>query len=181
MQDSPVHDSSPPIVVMGVSGSGKTTLGKLIAARIGAVFLEADEFHSPESIAKMSAGVPLTDDDRWPWLDRLAEALAAHRAPVVLACSALKKAYRDRLRHRLGAVVFVHPDGDAGVIHARMKARTDHYMPPSLLDSQIATLEDPAVEPQTFKVPIDDDPAAIVDALFDRPEFNSALRLSATA
>jgi gluconokinase len=158
-------------VVMGVSGSGKTTLGRLLAARLDARFLEADEFHAPESIEKMSAGIPLTDDDRWPWLERLADEVSAEPGPTVVACSSLKRTYRDLLRRRLGEVRFVHPQGDPAIILARMAARTDHYMPPSLLKSQIATLEDPAGEPLVFPVPITGDPAAIVDKLVADPAF----------
>lgn len=159
------------IVVMGVSGSGKTTLGRLLATMLDARFFEADEFHAPESIAKMSAGIALTDEDRWPWLERLAEAVAAEARPAVVACSALKRSYRDLLRQRLGAVRFVHPHGDPKIILARMAARTDHYMPPELLKSQIATLEDPAGEPLVFEVPITGVPAAIVAALLADPAF----------
>lgn len=159
------------IVVMGVSGSGKTTLGRLLAAKLDARFFEADEFHAPESIAKMSAGIALTDEDRWPWLERLARAVGAEPGPAVVACSSLKRTYRDLLRRRLGDVRFVHPHGDPAVILARMRARTDHYMPPELLKSQIATLEDPAGEPLVFPVPITGDPERIVDKLLADPHF----------
>jgi len=177
-----MHNDNPPVVVvMGVSGSGKTTLGKLIAARLGAQFLEADDYHAPESIAKMSAGIPLTDDDRWPWLDRLGAAALAQHGPVVMACSALRKAYRDRLRDGLGRVIFVEPHGDPEIIRARMRARTDHYMPASLLDSQIDALESPVGEPLSWRVPIDDAPDAIVDTLFANPEFRAAVGAAGNA
>lgn len=132
------------LVVMGVSGSGKSTVAKGIATAAGLRFAEADEFHSAENIAMMRVGVPLGDADRWPWLRDLAAWLAdrsAEGVSTVLACSALKRSYRDVLRQGQRAVEFVHLDGPAEVIRARMSGRTGHYMPAGLLDSQIATLE----------------------------------------
>lgn len=132
-------------IVMGVCGCGKTTVGRAVADALGWVFLDADEFHPPANVAKMSAGVPLTDDDRWPWLDRLREemaAIAARGEHVVLACSALKHAYRQRLRPAHG-VRFVYLKGDRDTIAARLALREGHYMPPSLLDSQFSILEEP--------------------------------------
>ncbi|QOR70979.1 gluconokinase [Ruania alkalisoli] len=131
------------IVVMGVSGNGKSTIGAALADHLGAVFLEGDEFHPEANVAKMSAGTPLTDDDRWPWLDVLAAEIARRAAAgerTVLACSALRRAYRDRLRAGLPDLFFVHPVADYDTIHARMQAR-DHFMPPALLTSQFDTLE----------------------------------------
>lgn len=133
------------VIVMGVSGSGKSTLGAALARELDCPFLEADDFHAPESVAKMSAGIPLTDDDRWPWLDRLGAAIdgeVAGHGIAVATCSALKKAYRDRLRGSIRAPVgFVLPDVAPEELLRRMEARTHHYMPPSLLTSQLATLE----------------------------------------
>lgn len=135
------------VLVMGVSGSGKSTIGRMLADALGAEFLEADSFHSPENVAKMSGGVPLEDADRWPWLDAIGSAIAGLRQagkPVVLACSALKEAYRRRLFDRAGEtarVVFL--SGGADLIAARMGRRQGHYMPPALLPSQLATLEPP--------------------------------------
>ncbi|QOC91787.1 gluconokinase [Micromonospora craniellae] len=132
------------IVVMGVSGAGKTTVAQGVAALTGLVFAEADEFHSESNVARMSAGVPLDDDARWPWLRALAGWMAErHRAGVstVLACSALKRSYRDVLRQGPPSVDFVHLDGPTETIRQRMSLRAGHYMPASLLDSQTATLE----------------------------------------
>jgi gluconokinase len=134
------------LIVMGVTGSGKSTMGEALAQRLGWRFLDADDFHPEANVAKMAAGIPLTDDDRWPWLDRLAAILReADRAgtSVVLACSALRQAYRDRLAGA-GAVCFVHLAGDQATIAARLATRTHRYMPATLLASQFATLEPPA-------------------------------------
>ena len=131
---------------MGVSGSGKTTIGRVLADELGWTFLDADDFHPPASVAKMAAGMALSDEDRWPWLDRLADELRAldeRRSNVVLACSALKQEYRDRLK-RAGELRWAYLKGDAATIEPRLATRHDHYMPASLLASQIATLEEPA-------------------------------------
>ena len=130
------------VVVMGVSGCGKSSIGSALGKRMGLPFFEGDTLHSAASIEKMRSGTPLTDDDRWPWLDRVAETLA--RAPAIVSCSALKRIYRDRIRSGTGAPVqFVHLTGDRDLIAARVAARCDHYMPPTLLDSQFAALEFP--------------------------------------
>ncbi|MFO1414370.1 MAG: gluconokinase [Burkholderiales bacterium] len=133
------------LVVMGVSGCGKSTVGQALAEAVGWPFLDADDFHPPANIAKMAAGQPLVDDDRWPWLDRIADELRtilARGGHAVLACSALREVYRERLR-RAGDVRFVFLQGDRDTIAARLAARTHVYMPPSLLPSQFATLEPP--------------------------------------
>jgi gluconokinase len=130
------------VVVMGVSGSGKSTVGALLARRLGADFLDADEFHPPENVAKMAAGVPLTDADRKPWLERL-NAELRQRKNAVLACSALKESYRRTLAQGIDCR-FVHLRGTIELIRARMRARSHRYMPASLLESQFATLEPPA-------------------------------------
>lgn len=135
------------IVVMGVAGAGKSTVGARLAERLGAAFIEGDRFHLPASIDKMAAGIPLTDDDRWPWLEAVGREiarLAADGRPVVCACSALKRAYRDRLRGSAGLLLaFVYLDGTRDLIAGRMAARTGHFFAPSLLDSQFAALEPP--------------------------------------
>jgi gluconokinase len=134
------------IVVMGVSGSGKTTLGRALARELGAEFLEGDRFHPASNVAKMSRGEPLTDADRWPWLDRLAAEFARVRKSgrnAVLACSALKRAYRDRLRKGAPELSLLFLKGDKALIGERLRARTRHFMPPGLLDSQFASLEEP--------------------------------------
>ncbi|NYZ16825.1 gluconokinase [Azospirillum sp. RWY-5-1] len=136
------------VLVMGVSGSGKSTVGLRLAERLDATFLEADEFHPPANIAKMAGGVALTDEDRWPWLDALADGIRQAREggrTVVVACSALKQVYRDRLlAGQDGDAHIVHLAGEPTLIAERMAARSDHFMPPSLLATQIATLESPA-------------------------------------
>ena len=133
------------VVVMGVSGTGKSVIGAGVAEALGVPLTEGDEHHPRANVDKMSSGVPLTDEDRWPWLDILAELLAEdHRAgrTSVLACSALRRVYRDRLRGDLpeDAVFFIHLQGSRGLLEERMSAR-EHFMPVSMLDSQFATLE----------------------------------------
>ena len=133
------------VVLVGVCGCGKTTIGEALAADLGWRFLDADQFHPDANVAKMAAGTPLTDEDRWPWLDGIARELKtilAGGGHAILACSALKAAYRDRLR-AAGDVRFVHLAGDFDTIAARLAARQHRYMPASLLASQFATLEPP--------------------------------------
>ena len=134
------------VVLMGVCGSGKTRVGRALAESLGWPFYDADDYHPPANVAKMAGGVPLTDDDRWPWLDRIVEELAhagADDGNAVLACSALRQIYRDRLA-RAGNVRFVFLKGDLATIAARLATRSHKYMPASLLPSQLATLEEPA-------------------------------------
>ncbi|MFF3847590.1 gluconokinase [Streptomyces sp. NPDC002328] len=148
------------VVVMGVAGTGKTTIGPLLAARLGAPYAEGDDFHPPANIAKMSAGTPLDDDDRWPWLDAIG--VWAHgRAGLggVVSCSALKRSYRDRLRAAAPDVVFVHLAGDRTLIEDRMSHRQGHFMPTALLDSQFATLQ-----------PLDADEAGVAVDVSGTPE-----------
>src|SRR5213078_3447277 len=135
------------VVVMGVSGAGKTTVGSALAARLGWAFLDADEFHPPENVAKMAAAIPLTDTDRWPWLDRLnseLRAIESRGGDAVLACSALKETYRSRLMKDIAQSRLVHLRGSIEFIRARMAARKHKYMPAALLESQFETLEPPA-------------------------------------
>jgi gluconokinase len=134
------------VVVMGVAGCGKSTVGPLVAAALGGEFAEGDQFHPPENVAKMSRGEPLTDADRLPWLEKMAEAIRAWRAqarPTVLACSALRQRYRDILSGGDGNVRFVYLRGSETTIGARLSARRGHFMPPTLLKSQFETLEEP--------------------------------------
>ncbi len=136
-------------VVMGVAGSGKSTIGRALADELGAEFLEGDKFHPAANIAKMSRGEPLTDADRWPWLDRLADELARARSggrSAVLASSALKRAYRDCLRRGVPDLRLVYLKGDKTVIGERLRARKNHFMPAGLLDSQFAALEEPGAD-----------------------------------
>jgi gluconokinase len=134
-------------IVMGVSGSGKSWVTRLLAEATGGEWLDADDFHTPEKKAKMSAGIPLTDDDRWPWLDLLNAQLRGRvggSRAVFLACSALKQTYRDRLVAGLPRARFVYLKGSFELIRSRLALRKNHFMPASLLESQFATLEEPA-------------------------------------
>ena len=149
------------VVIMGVSGWGKSSVGAGLAARLGLNYRDGDDLHPPENVAKMRAGMPLTDADRWPWLDRVGQVLLAE-APVIVGCSALKRAYRDRIRTAAGGpVTFVHLAGSQEVIAARMALRQGHYMPLSLLDSQFAALEPPTAE-EAITVSIDQPLEALV-------------------
>jgi gluconokinase len=145
------------ILVMGVCGCGKSTVGQQLARELGAAFIEGDAFHSPANVAKMAAGTPLSDEDREGWLQCLAAQLAQVHAEgrgVVLACSALKRRYRDTLRSGAPALRIVHLQGARALLAARMVARTDHYMPPTLLDSQLATLEAPQANERAIAIDI---------------------------
>jgi gluconokinase len=140
------------LVVMGVSGCGKSTFSKALSDEFGLILVDGDDLHSPASVAKMQAGIALDDGDRWPWLDRIAMNLASsvHTAPnqngKVIACSALKRAYRDRIRGSVSRVTFIFLDGSSELIRKRMSLRTGHFMQPDLLDSQLHALERPAVD-----------------------------------
>ncbi len=159
------------IVMMGVSGAGKTTVGAALARLLDAEFLEGDRFHPVANIGKMSRGEPLDDDDRAPWLDRLGDELARRHAQgtsVVLACSALKRAYRDRLRRRCPTLRLVYLKGERSLIRARLAGRAGHFMAPMLLDSQFAALEDPGVDENPIIVEVSADPASLVAAIAGR-------------
>lgn len=134
------------VVVMGVSGSGKTTVGRLLATRLGWTFLEGDEFHPAANVDKMSTGVSLDDDDRWPWLERIRSAIevcSRDGRQAVVACSALRARYREFLAAGRNDIRFVYLKGDRHTIRERMNARRDHYMKVDMLDSQLASLEEP--------------------------------------
>lgn len=152
------------IVIMGVSGCGKSSVGAALSDRLGISYRDGDDLHPAENVDKMRAGVPLTDADRWPWLDRVAEVLAAE-APVIVGCSALRRAYRDRIRAGAGGPVqFVHLSGSRDLIAGRMAARAGHYMPLSLLDSQFAVLEPPGPD-EAVTVEIGQPLEQLVDAI----------------
>ena len=153
-------------VLMGVSGSGKTTIARGVAEREGWLLVEGDAFHPPANVAKMHAGTPLTDEDRWPWLQAIAreiDAMQAQGQSAVVACSALKRAYRDILIGNRPHVVLVYLHGTKALIAERLAARKGHFMPPELLDSQFATLEEPGEDEHAVVVSIAEPADAIVD------------------
>jgi gluconokinase len=160
------------LIVMGVSGSGKTTIGEALAERAGIAFFDGDTFHSQEARAKMSAGIALTDDDRAPWLDRIGRFLAdsaAHPEGAIVACSALKRAYRDRLRAAVGpALRFVFLKGDRALMRERVVQRKGHFMPASLIDSQFAALESPEGEGDVVTLDAGEDVERIVNEATER-------------
>ncbi len=142
------------IVVMGVTSCGKTSVAEQLAAALGAPFTEGDALHPPANIAKMSGGLPLNDDDRWPWLQKIGETLRGVDARVA-SCSSLKKAYRQKLSQAAGRpITFIYLYGSRELLAARIAARQGHFMPPSLLDSQLATLEPPTDDEKSFKYDI---------------------------
>ena len=161
------------LVVMGVSGSGKTTVARLLAERLGWVFAEGDDFHPPANVAKMHAGHALTDEDRAPWLAALAAWIGDHEragTDAVLTCSALKRAYRDELRAGHPSVRFVHVSVDPATLRHRLAERRGHYMPASLLDSQLAALEPLEPDEPGIVVPGDGTPEDVVaEVLRDLP------------
>jgi gluconokinase len=156
---SPNASEALAVIVMGVSGAGKTVVGRRLAEALGADFIDGDDLHADAARAKMASGRPLTDDDRWPWLDRIAAALREGRArgaTTIVACSALRRVYRERLREQVGgALSFVYLKADRELMRARVAGRRDHYMPASLVDSQFAALEPPDGETDVFVMPAD--------------------------
>lgn len=165
----PERDRTPhAIIVMGVSGSGKSSIGEKLAEALSLRFVEGDALHPRANVEKMSKGIPLTDDDRMPWLDIIGETIRTALAKgegVIVSCSALKRIYRDRLREAAGGnLFFVYLEGSKELLTDRMGHRTGHFMPTSLLESQLATLEVPTGEPGVVTVDIDDTVEAIAEA-----------------
>ena len=158
-------------VVMGVAGAGKSEIGAAFGHALGVTFLEGDTYHCAGNIARMAAGVPLTDDDRQDWLVAIAARLReSHRAGagVVISCSALKRRYRDLLREGAPDVRFIYLSGTRAILGARLAQRRSHFMPPSMLDSQLAILEPPTDDEAAWECDIDAPPAAIVGRLLAR-------------
>jgi len=156
MDSPPSIPATTSIVVMGVSGSGKTSAARELTRQLGWEYIEGDELHPEANVAKMAAGTPLDDEDRWPWLRKIAEVVGEHEAAgtsLVITCSALKRVYRDLLRDGHPSVWFAHVDVSREVLAERLAQRKGHFMPPSLLDSQLATLERLA----------DDEPGDVID------------------
>ena len=163
-----VEIGKPPcaLIVMGVSGSGKSTIADGLARRLHWTYEDGDRFHPASNVAKMSAGHPLTDEDRWPWLQAIADEIdrvCQASGHVVIACSALKRAYRDILVHGRDDVCIIYLDGTLDLVSRRLAARKGHFMPPALLQSQFATLEPPGLDENPVSVTID----ASVDAILD--------------
>ncbi|MUK00963.1 AAA family ATPase [Vibrio cholerae] len=166
MEAQPRH-----VVVMGISGSGKTTIATQLAERLGWVYAEADEFHPAENIAKMTSGTPLTDEDRWPWLESMRNWMTAQAQSgrsTVVTCSALRRSYRDVLAEAEGRVRFVHLLGDTDLILERMKTRSGHFMPESLLPSQISTLEPLEADEQGVRIENTGTPDQVTNDVIDQ-------------
>jgi gluconokinase len=160
------HPGAPVVVVTGVAGSGKTTVGAMLAGRLGWTYAEADDFHPEANVAKMAAGHPLTDDDRWPWLAAIGRWIDARRAagePAVVSCSGLKRKYRDVLRQGRPEVRLVFLDGSRDLIARRLVARHGHFMKATMLDSQFHDLEPPGPDEQVLVVPVNGTPAEVVE------------------
>jgi gluconokinase len=173
MDDQPRKRSSKlrRYVVMGVSGCGKSEIGRRLAQRLGIAYIEGDEHHSPESIAKMAAGTPLNDNDRHQWLlvlQSLISQAAQRNQGLVLSCSALKRRYRDLLRVGDPALVFIYLHGDPALIASRMKQRTGHFMPQALLESQLRDLEALAADERAVRVDVAPSPEVIVDQIMEQ-------------
>jgi gluconokinase/shikimate kinase len=165
----------PVLVIMGVSGSGKSTVGGLLAGRLGWDLAEGDDLHPEANVAKMHAGEPLTDEDRWPWLERIADWIRAHTeagTPGIVTCSALKKRYRDVLRSE--GVVFVFLEGSRDKISDRLASRHGHFMPPSLLESQFEALEAPTADENFISLSVSAPPAEEAQEIITRLSLDAA-------
>ena len=169
------------VVVMGVSGSGKTTVAAMLAGRLGVHFLEGDDLHPPANVQKMRGGTPLTDDDRWPWLEAIAQRIDDWRAAGeggVVTCSALKRAYRRIIVGDRPEATLVYLKGSQDLIHARMAARHEHFMPLALLESQLKILEEPGPDERPIVVDVAPSPPAIVATIVRELETRAAGKLS---
>jgi gluconokinase len=156
-----------PVVVMGVSGSGKSMVGAALARRLGVPFADADAFHPQAHVAKMAAGTPLTDDDRYPWLDAVGQWLAHHDEGGVMSCSALKRSYRDQLRSHCPRTEFLHLTGSPELIARRQAGRAGHFMPSTLLESQFATLEPLGPDESGMAVDVGQNVESIVETFLE--------------
>jgi len=145
----------PVVLVMGVCGVGKSTVAGQLAGEFGGTYIEADDYHLPESVKAMRRGLPLNDEMRWEWLARICQAVNSEAGnggrPVIVACSALKKRYRDFMRREMGPILILHLDGDPDLVRSRLAARKDHFMPPALLQSQLDDLEPPRPGIEEFR------------------------------
>ena len=151
---------------MGVAGCGKSTVADLLSAGLGWSFMDGDSLHPDSNIAKMESGQPLTDEDRWPWLEKVAAWIEGQHAAGqdgIITCSALKRSYRDVLNRRGEGVVFVYLAGKRRTLEDRMQARVGHFMPPGMLASQLATLEEPQPDEPSIRAPIEQSPTEIVE------------------
>jgi carbohydrate kinase (thermoresistant glucokinase family) len=168
---APINEQTTAIVVMGVSGAGKSTIGSRLAEQLNRPLIEGDSLHPPANIEKMSRGTPLADEDRMPWLKAIAARIddaRQARAPIIVTCSALKRVYRSALTNGHGDVGFVYLRGEKALIAQRLAARIDHFMPPALLDSQFAALQEPEDDEPTIVIPIDATPDDIVASILER-------------
>ena len=152
----------PRVVVMGVSAAGKSTVAAELASMLGVPFADADDLHPEDNRAKMAAGVPLTDDDRWPWLAKVGTTLSKADHGLVIACSALRRSYRDLIRHAAPDAFFLHLTGDRELLRSRSSARVGHFMPHSLLESQFATLEPLEADERGATIDVKPPPEAVV-------------------
>ncbi len=168
---SKAPDWTTAIIVMGVSGAGKSTVASRLADRLRRPLVEGDSLHPPSNIEKMSRGTPLGDEDRLPWLKAVASRIAAARharQPIIVTCSALKRSYRSTLADGHGDVGFVYLQGAKELIAQRLAARTNHFMPPGLLDSQFAALQEPSPDEPSIVIPIDATPDDIVNSIVEK-------------
>lgn len=153
----PGDDGKPQVIVMGVSAVGKSTVAAVLARELGTPFVDADALHPSANVERMARGIPLRDEDRWPWLDLVGEELAGARTTgLVIACSALRRTYRDRIRRRAPEVLFLHLEGSRELLGQRAAERRNHFMPPALLDSQFSILEHLGEDEAGVVLPVDD-------------------------